>query len=924
MKTQLLVMFMAIVLINQLHGQHGSFQSSADKKYAPIMQPVTRFTPLKGNGANAVQRQAILTPILDDFMVDEDPLAYKSYSPSIAVSYYTFMIVWNNSYNGIGEIRASLYGIEDSGYSSEMITNLLINDNEDLSDRSHPDIVSFWDYLIVWTDERNGNKDIFGQFYTFRGEREGKNFQINDNKNDNSPQDFASITCGGFIVVAWQDSSSGHWDIYAQSLDCNGRKIGDNFLVNDDETISNQMFPDVSANIEETLVIVWQDNRNGNWDIYGQRYDKNMTKLGDNFKINDDINNANQQKPSVNVDEKGNFLIVWEDDRNGKSDIYGQLYCSDGTKYGNNFCISEASDGENYQPTVSLEDLSYSGNDVIFVVVWQNNNNGVTNIFGQLYSDSLVKQSDRFRVTNNSIAGTTVSSPEICLGGEYHGQLAVVWQTNYDGNTALWCQRYQGFQIPIESAFRVDFQCLYSFVSYPLIRADQDGQFTVVWENNYNLLGQSFHTEGTRWGGIFSGTFKRSEAQNFDFGFGLCNGRNFVLAWTDWSDYCWGDLMWYQIFRDQYPKRNINLTKNQNEFAFHESLAVAANDNGQCGISLVIFRTYFGLECRIAVRYFENINTDNRITLEIADAIDATNTDIAMNGKGDFIVAWQDVQQEGDSKKNIYFRVFDSSHKPITDKLKANDNLDESDQINPAVGIDDQGNFIVVWQDYRHGDADVYYQYYDATGNKVGDNQKVNDDSGSSDQYQPRIGVDANGYFVIVWEDNRNHPEIYGQLFGNSDQPIGSNYRVTNDTVNISKYSPDVCFVNDRIFYTWVDNRQGRHIFARVDEFQSTRVDFNDAPIPSQYQLYQNYPNPFNPNTTISFVLPEPAHVQVQIFDLNGREVKQLVDRVCNAGVHSVVWNGTDEAQQKVSSGIYICRLNSGEVVLHRKLILTK
>lgn len=92
----------------------------------------------------------------------------------------------------------------------------------------------------------------------------------------------------------------------------------------------------------------------------------------------------------------------------------------------------------------------------------------------------------------------------------------------------------------------------------------------------------------------------------------------------------------------------------------------------------------------------------------------------------------------------------------------------------------------------------------------------------------------------------------------------------------------------------------------------------------NKYELYPNYPNPFNPTTTISYALPQAAHVQVQIFDVNGREVKRLVDQVCSAGVHSVVWNGTDEMQQKVSSGIYLCRFSAGEVVLHRKLVLAK
>jgi len=94
--------------------------------------------------------------------------------------------------------------------------------------------------------------------------------------------------------------------------------------------------------------------------------------------------------------------------------------------------------------------------------------------------------------------------------------------------------------------------------------------------------------------------------------------------------------------------------------------------------------------------------------------------------------------------------------------------------------------------------------------------------------------------------------------------------------------------------------------------------------VPDDYVLYPNYPNPFNPTTTISFALPQAAKVQIQIFDVTGREIKRLVDQVFDAGVHSVVWNGTDKTQQKLSSGIYICRFSAGEVVINRKLILAK
>ena len=77
--------------------------------------------------------------------------------------------------------------------------------------------------------------------------------------------------------------------------------------------------------------------------------------------------------------------------------------------------------------------------------------------------------------------------------------------------------------------------------------------------------------------------------------------------------------------------------------------------------------------------------------------------------------------------------------------------------------------------------------------------------------------------------------------------------------------------------------------------------------------LYQNVPNPFNSMTTISFTTEEPMiNTKLVIYDIRGRIVKILVDSVLSDGEHSVVWEGTDENNQPVGSGIYFCQLRPG------------
>ncbi len=93
---------------------------------------------------------------------------------------------------------------------------------------------------------------------------------------------------------------------------------------------------------------------------------------------------------------------------------------------------------------------------------------------------------------------------------------------------------------------------------------------------------------------------------------------------------------------------------------------------------------------------------------------------------------------------------------------------------------------------------------------------------------------------------------------------------------------------------------------------------------PTDFKLFPNYPNPFNPTTTIKFTLPFEIRVQIAIFDLSGRLVKVLVDKVMPAGEHFVTWDGTNESGEKVSSGVYIYRMYSSKFVDVRKMILAK
>jgi hypothetical protein len=89
--------------------------------------------------------------------------------------------------------------------------------------------------------------------------------------------------------------------------------------------------------------------------------------------------------------------------------------------------------------------------------------------------------------------------------------------------------------------------------------------------------------------------------------------------------------------------------------------------------------------------------------------------------------------------------------------------------------------------------------------------------------------------------------------------------------------------------------------------------------------LRQNVPNPFNPHTKITFDLMDRRRVSLQVYDLNGRMIRRLLNEVSfSAGPHEEFWNGRDDAGRQVASGTYLYRLSAGDFHETKRMVLVK
>jgi hypothetical protein len=103
-----------------------------------------------------------------------------------------------------------------------------------------------------------------------------------------------------------------------------------------------------------------------------------------------------------------------------------------------------------------------------------------------------------------------------------------------------------------------------------------------------------------------------------------------------------------------------------------------------------------------------------------------------------------------------------------------------------------------------------------------------------------------------------------------------------------------------------------------------TAVDETGSASPATFTLEQNYPNPFNPETMIPYQLAGRSEVKLIIYNAIGQEVRRLVSATQDAGVYRVRWDGKDNLGHELTSGVYIYRLITGEVVLTRKMIFMR
>ena len=342
-------------------------------------------------------------------------------------------------------------------------------------DQRHPDVAmdGAGNFIIVWHSFTQDGWDfgVFGQRYDREGNPVGGEFQVNTFINGNQVRPVVAISAAADFVVAWSGPDGNDDGVFAQRYDASGAPNGSEFRVN---TLTSNNFtgPAVAMAPRGDFVIVWPWHYR-QFEIRGQRYDALGSPQGTELQITTE---PSSYQTSVSTDSNGAFVVTWTGVDADRSGIFARRYDPDGMPLGGRFQVNTDTTGFQRHADVSV---SPSGG---FVVVWQSEKNGPPQIFGQRYDEGGATLGGEFQISQGATGSRLHYFPDIALNPL--GNFSVVWLTidSLVGSSPdIFVRSFDATAAPLEdefiaSAFSTGFQ------NFPSIASDGAGRFVVVWE----------------------------------------------------------------------------------------------------------------------------------------------------------------------------------------------------------------------------------------------------------------------------------------------------------------------------------------------------------------------------------------------------------------------------------------------------------
>jgi hypothetical protein len=357
------------------------------------------------------------------------------------------------------------------------------------------------DFVITWFSDQDGDSlGIYAQRFGSNGLPAGSEFRVNTTTSGVQQSNTVGMDAAGDFVIAWtsyggQDGNNN--GVFAQRYDSSGIAAGSEFKVNSYYT-GDQDSASMAMNSDGDFVIAWVSKSQdyGGSGIYAQRYFSGGTTNGSEFRVNT-FTSGGQVRPSVAMDNNGNFVITWEGEGDGDiAGIYGQRFDSAGIIAGSEFKVNTILDGYQFWPTIGMDD------DGDFVIAWVSYDSREPdgNTYAQRYNSSGTPQGSEFQVNTHTTKWQTYPTATMDSDGDF----VITWASwEQDGDAyGIYAQRYNSGGTPQGTEFRVNSHTT-SYQNRPWVAMDNTGDFIITWlstyqdGNGFGIFGQRYDSSGT-------------------------------------------------------------------------------------------------------------------------------------------------------------------------------------------------------------------------------------------------------------------------------------------------------------------------------------------------------------------------------------------------------------------------------------------
>jgi hypothetical protein len=346
-------------------------------------------------------------------------------------------------------------------------------------------------FVFVWRSDHDGDlAGVFGRRVSASGVPLGGEFLVNTHTTRTQQDAAVASDADGNFVVVWRsrDQDGSLYGIFGQRFDAAGNRRGGEFQVNT-YTSDSQLSPAVASDADGNFVVVWAGLRNGDYEIFGQRFAASGAPAGGEFQVNASTPDL-QLNPAVAADADGDFVVVWTGPDGGGAGILGRRFNALGAPQGGDFVVNAATADTQSQPAVAQD----PGGD--FVVAWQGPDASSTGIFARRFDAAGSPQSGDIPV--NTFTADEQGNPTVAV--EATGSFVVTWASRgLDGSSyGVAGQRFDAAGTALGEEFQIN-EYTTAYQTFPVVAASASGNFVVAW---HSFVGGSYEIRGRIFGDV--------------------------------------------------------------------------------------------------------------------------------------------------------------------------------------------------------------------------------------------------------------------------------------------------------------------------------------------------------------------------------------------------------------------------------------